>query len=103
MAPILLASIHPTKNWENAYEQNKCSAPLISDYSNASKCLLARECNTALEQYVPYIAVKILTSTFHPPYGKRGRGAARIPPNRSQANIDYWPAPHRSQGGWICP
>ena len=55
MAPISLASIHLTINWVNTRKQNGCHAPLISDYSSASKYLLARKCDVALERYCMYI------------------------------------------------
>jgi len=51
MAPILIASIHLTINQENTRKWNVCHAPLISDYSSASKCLFAHECDVALEWY----------------------------------------------------
>ena len=35
----------------NTREQNVCHAPLISDYSSASKCLLASTRDVALEWY----------------------------------------------------
>ena len=38
-------------NWVNTGKQIGCHAPLISDYSSASKCLLASECDIALGQY----------------------------------------------------
>ena len=49
MAPVSLANIHHALNWENTCERNGCNAPLISYYSGVSKCLLARECDIALE------------------------------------------------------
>ena len=51
MALISLTIIHRTINWENTHERNGCHAPLISDYSRASKCLLVRKCDVALERY----------------------------------------------------
>ena len=47
MAPVSLVSI----NWENTRERNGCHAPLFSEYSSTSKCLLVRECDVALERY----------------------------------------------------
>ena len=35
----------------NSHKQNGCHAPLISDFSSASKCLLAGECDVVLERY----------------------------------------------------
>ena len=51
MACILLASIHPTYKRGMAHISLACHAPLIIDYSTASKCLLTRKCDIALEQY----------------------------------------------------
>jgi len=44
-------SILPVYSGENTREQNGCHAPLISDYSSVSKCLLVCECDGALKRY----------------------------------------------------
>ena len=54
MAPVSLASIQPTINWENTHKQNGYHAPLFSNYSSTSKCLLVRKCDIALEGYRMY-------------------------------------------------
>ena len=51
MAPISLVSILPVYSGVNTRERNGCHAPLLSDYSSTSKCLLVRECDVALEWY----------------------------------------------------
>ena len=48
---VSLTNIHLTINSKNIRERNGCHTPSISDYSSASKCLLARECDIALERY----------------------------------------------------
>jgi len=55
MAPISLVSILPVYSGVNTRERNGCHAPLLSDYSSMNKCLLARECNVALERYHIYV------------------------------------------------
>jgi len=51
MAPISLVSILRVYSGVNTHKQNRCHAPWISDYSSASKYLLAPECDVTLERY----------------------------------------------------
>jgi len=51
VAPILLVNILPVYSGMNIHERNGCHAPLFSNYSSASKCLLARECDVTRERY----------------------------------------------------
>ena len=51
---FLYVNMYGTAQAFNACKRNGCHVPLIGDYSIASKCLLACECNIALEWYHTY-------------------------------------------------
>ena len=51
---FLCGNMYGTAQAFNACKQNGCHVPLIGDYSIASKCLLACECNIVLERYRTY-------------------------------------------------
>ena len=52
-------SIHLARNGVNTREQNKCHAPLISDYASTSKCTLAHGCDVAFDLYRMYVYISM--------------------------------------------